>query len=221
MINNKTCYWTLASTALAMLTHSVCAQDAPNGTAVAEHFYISAAATYSRVEHSTNKSKGGGYEANLGYSINSDWSIELGYLDALDKTSTEPDDDSGFLYGNGFQIKGAMLTLLGKAAMAGGELYYRAGILRAEINSTTFYRGESQGFACHNGTILEYLVYLDGDEYDFFKCVSSAKKNVALFGLGYKYAMSDSWFLSTEARRIFVRSGFNVDNVSVGIGYRF
>nr|WP_245217594.1 outer membrane beta-barrel protein [Rheinheimera maricola] len=204
-----------------MLTHPVCAQNAANKTAAAEHFSISAAANYSRVEHATNKSKGGGYEANLGYSINSNWSIELGYLDALDKTSTEPDYDSGSLYGNGYQLKGAMLTVLGKAAMAEGELYYRAGILRAEINATTFYNGEPQGFTCHNGLISEYEVTWDDIEYNFFKCEASAKKNVALFGLGYKYNISDSWFLSTEVRRIFARSGFNVDNVSVGIGYRF
>lgn len=185
------------------------------------NFSISAATTYSKVDHSINDSEGGGFEAHFGYSINSSWSIELGYLDALSENPSEPDYDSDSLYGHGYQLKGVMLAVLGKAAFSEGELYYRAGIMQAEIDSTTFYEADYDGFDCNNGLISGYKVNWDDVEYNFFKCEISSKKNAALIGLGYKYDINDSWFFRTEARRIFVRNDFYVDNVSLGIGYQF
>ena len=201
----------------ACLSQAAFAEE--TGIFSAKNYYLSGAAIYSRVDHSDNDSKGGGAELNLGYTINSSWSIELSYLDALSETSSEPDYDSRSLYTHGYELNGVMLSILGKTSLAEGELYYRAGIMRTDVNSTTFY--ETDNFNCDSGLVSGYVVNWDDDVYNFFKCEVSEKKNVALFGLGYKYDFNDNWFFRTELRRLFMRDSFYVDNLSVGLGYRF
>ena len=181
------------------------------------YLYVSAGGVISRVEHNTNNSDGGGSEFHVGYAINDSWSIELGYLDAISEEATEPSYTTKVWYQDGYQADGAILSVLGKAELSGGEFFYRAGIMQADVQSVTFYKRNAKNFNCQAGIVTEY----DDSNIDLLRCEVEDKKNVVLFGLGYKYDITDSFFIRTEVRRLFMRDGYSLDHASLSLGYSF
>lgn len=185
------------------------------------YLYVSAGGVASRVEHKTNSSDGGGSEFHIGYAFNPSWSLELGYLDAISDKHTEPTFTSRFWYENGYQADGLVLSVLGKTKVTGGEFYYRAGLMQADVQAVTYYQPDDDNLSCKGGVLSAYQEVVDKVTYELAKCEIDDKKTVVLFGLGYKYDITDSFFVRTEVRRLFMRDGYALDHASLSLGYSF
>ena len=194
--------------------------------AVANDVYVSAGALYSKTEKPFDD-KDIGSSFSVGYIINPQWSVELGYDQYNDEAVRGPNSFTAANYGikNQYNSKGIAFSALGKTSLADNTvLYYRAGVTRQSVEEELYLGGMSQECPRLDAGRGTYILS-DGagpaNNKDFTMCMWEGSVTQAMLGLGVEWTFASDWFVRTEALHLFSGKGQAIDALKLNIGYRF
>lgn len=161
-----------------------------------EKMYGVIGAGYSDAKFSQNEPRGGAFHVGLGHQIASQWYVEGGYKRLFDDFEEEAGAKADALY----------LALLGKASGPQGELFYKLGVMRADITGS---------FALAESGSCEY------DNVQVGQCQYDESVFAAMAGLGFDYHLGLNSMLRFEYDYVRGEDDLEVNIVSLGFRYNF
>lgn len=183
----------------------------------AEKIYGVASAGFSNSKFDQGEVDGGSFKLGLGYQFHPQWYAELGFqqlsnqnfIDQLPMTLPEVGD-----FDYGMQGDAIFASLLGKASGEIGELYYRVGIVKAEVKGQQI---ETVG-QCNLGIGREFSV--DSGE-TFNLCEYDEGSFAGVFGIGFDFYLGVNMMIRTEVEYISGENGLETNAGYVGLRYNF
>lgn len=161
-----------------------------------ERMYGLATAGYADANFGDTGNDGVAYSLALGHQFASKWYVEGGYLNLVD-------EDSGT---DALKAQGLYLAVLGKAGGRTGELYYKLGVMSADV----------QGFqSAQDGD----CVATDMATAPAGLCAYDDGIVAGMVGLGFDYHVGLNSMLRMEA--MYVRGEEDFDATVLSIGYRY
>lgn len=176
---------------------------------------VSAGFADSKFEQSA--SDGGSFKLGFGYQFHPQWYAELGFqqlsnqsfIDQLPMTLPEVNE-----YSYGMQGDAIFASLLGKASGRMGELFYRVGVLKADVKGQQI---DSSG-SCQIGVSREFSV----ESGEMFNLCEYDEASVAgVFGIGFDFYLGVNMMLRTEVEHISGENGLETNAGYVGLRYNF
>ncbi|MBU2979230.1 outer membrane beta-barrel protein [Alteromonas sp. C1M14] len=138
------------------------------------------------------------YGLALGHQFSDQWYVEGGYLNLIDA-------DDGL---DTIEAEGLYLALLGKAGGPVGELYYKLGIMDADVKG---FQGDTEGSALcivPDNSLQDYCAYDEGVV-------------AGLVGLGFDYHIGINSMIRLEGLYIRGEDDFEASLISLGFRYNF
>lgn len=183
----------------------------------AEKIYGVASVGFTNSDFEQNEADGGSFKLGLGYQFHPQWYAELGFQQLSNQSFIEQlpitlPDVGEFDYG--MQGDAIFASLLGKASGKMGELFYRVGIVKAEVKGQQI---ESSG-GCNLGTGREFSV--DSGE-TFNLCEYDEGSLAGVFGIGFDFYIGVNMMLRTEVEHISGENGLETNAGYVGLRYNF
>ncbi|GGW87144.1 outer membrane beta-barrel protein [Alteromonas halophila] len=168
-----------------------------SGQALAtEKMYGTVGVGYSDSEFSEQSLDGTGYNLAVGHQFHPQWYVEAGYLQLLDDVSQDSGMETGALY----------LAILGKASSLQGELFYKLGIAKADINGS---EAPSEAGECRLGGLQSGACRFDEGIV------------AGMVGLGYDYNIGMRSMLRFEYTYLAGEEDFSTHYVGIGFRYNF
>ena len=197
-----------------MVFLSLCACHA----VAADNLYAVFNLGYSDAEFAMSDGKSTAYKLGLGYQFDRQWYAEIGFQQLADESLQR--DLPGTLedaqdYQNGMQGNALYAAVLGKAASRVGELYYRLGILKTDIEGQSLLTGSEN---CELGAATEFN--LSSGE-TFTLCDYDEGGVAGVIGIGFDFYLSTRTMLRTEIEHIQGDNDLQVSTAFVGIRYNF
>lgn len=201
------CYY-IAILSLLLLPLSGLAED---------NFYGVASVGFANSKFDQSEVDDASFKLGLGYQFHPQWYAELGYQQLSNQNFIEQlpmtlHEVSDFNYG--MQGDAIFASLLGKATGRIGELYYRVGIVRAEVkgqqieNSAECNSITGQQFSVDNGDTFSLCEYDEGSL-------------AGVFGIGFDFYIGINMMLRTEVEHISGENGLETNAGYVGLRYNF
>ena len=148
------------------------------------------------------------YKLGIGYEYNESWSFEAGYQ-ALGEDILALDQLS--LNNRSKEITGVYVSALGRARNRNGELFYRLGLMRAELSES--YLSTAQ--TCpNNGQLL-------GMQGTTLLCQNSDARLAGVLGLGFDFYIHHSTLLRIEIEHIRGQDKYSANAIYVGFRLNF
>jgi len=148
------------------------------------------------------------YKVGLGYQLAKQWNIELGFQalgeDRLDLGELNHNNASQ-------EVVASYVSALGRAGNRHGELFYRIGLLRADISEDYL----SLGAECHRGGSIMAAMN------DSVLCQRSESNMAAVLGVGFDFYIHHSTLLRLEIEHIQGQDGFSAQAVYIGFRLNF
>ncbi len=161
-----------------------------------ERMYGVATAGYADADFDVTSNDGVAYSLALGHQFSSKWYVEGGYLNLVD-------EDSGT---DALKAQGLYLAVLGKAGGRLGELYYKLGVMNADVQGFQFAEGND-------------CVATDLATAPVGMCAYDDGIVAGMVGLGFDYHIGLNSMLRMEA--LYVRGEEDFDATVLSIGYRY
>jgi hypothetical protein len=148
------------------------------------------------------------YKIGVGYELGKQWNLEVGFQalgdDRLDMDELSLDNASQ-------EINAVYLSALGRAGNRYGELFYRVGVLRADVSTDYL----SLGTDCANtGSAIMVLSAT-------VVCQSSNSNIAGVFGIGFDFYIHHSTMLRIEFEHIQGQDSFSAQAAYIGIRLNF
>lgn len=148
------------------------------------------------------------YKLGIGYELGKQWNIELGFQalgeDRLAKNELSFDNASQ-------EITAVYLSALGRAANRHGELFYRIGLVRADVSADFL----STGPDCESGSTG--MAGLNGG----LVCQLSDSNIAGVIGFGFDFYIHHSTMLRIEIEHIQGQDGFSAQAAYIGFRLNF
>lgn len=182
-----------------------------------EKIYGVASVGFAKSDFEQSDTEGSSFKLGLGYQFHPQWYAELGYQQLSNQSFIEQlpitlPDVGEFDYG--MQGDAIFASLLGKASGNMGELFYRVGIVKAEVkgqqieNSAECNLGAGRTFSVDSGETFNLCEY---DEGSF----------AGVFGIGFDFHIGVNMMLRTEVEHISGENGLETNAGYVGLRYNF
>ena len=183
----------------------------------AEKIYGVASVGYANSKFDQGEVDSGSFKLGVGYQFHPQWYAELGFQQLsnqnfIDQLPMTLPDVSNFDYG--MQGDAIFASLLGKASGRLGELYYRVGIVKAEVKG----QHVEASSICNLGTGSEFSV--DSGE-TFNLCEYDEGSLAGVFGIGFDFYIGVNMMLRTEVEHISGENGLQTNAGYVGLRYNF
>lgn len=167
-------------------------------TAATERMYGTIGVGYADTEFSQQTKDGMTYNLAIGHQFMSQWYVELGYQQIVDEQENAESMKADALY----------LAVLGKAGSYNGELFYKLGVMNADVAGVEL-MGESGG--CDVGESVA----------DLGQCRYDEGSLAGLIGLGYDYHLGLRSMLRLEYNYIAGENDLKAHIVNIGFRYNF
>ncbi|MBT0585647.1 outer membrane beta-barrel protein [Alteromonas oceanisediminis] len=169
---------------------------ATHQAAATERLYGVIGAGYSQSEFRQGEQDGLSYKAAIGYQLDAQWYLEAGYQRIADGSVDVPpqSNESDALAGDALS-----LSVLGKAGSREGELFYRLGILRGDLEGyQTVTQDGVDGLVYYNDSVVAGTV-----------------------GLGFDWYVGLNSMIRFEFEHIFGEDDLKVNAATIGFRYNF
>jgi outer membrane protein W len=173
---------------------------------------------YSDAEFAMSEGKNTAYKLGVGYQFDRQWYAEFGFQQLADERLQRklPETLEGAQnYQNGMQGVGLYAAVLGKAANQVGELYYRLGVLKTDLEGQSMLTGSA---SCELGVATEFNV-ASGDSFTL--CDYDEGGVAGVIGIGFDYYLGTKTMLRTEVEYIQGENDLQVSAGYIGIRYNF
>ena len=182
-----------------------------------EDMYGIFSAGFSETEFNDVKVDGAGYKFAVGYQFHPQWYIELGYQQLADESlSAVPTTLSGVQsFEPGMQGDALFAAFLGKASSNTGELFYRIGVLKADVKGQQLLAGVSE---CEVGQATAVNLGNDG-QYTY--CDYDDGVIAGVLGLGFDFFIGPRSMIRAEVEHVSGENGLSVNAAYVGFRYNF
>lgn len=161
--------------------------------------------------------EGMGYSLALGYELNKQWFVELGFQQLLDQQGRQPSDAAAPLgEDDRFKADALYVAMLGKASSARGTLFYRVGLMTAKVEAITYVAANDN---CERGKAQSLAVQADANA--FFSCTVDNTHLAAVVGLGFDWRLAQSLHLRTEIQHVRGESDWQTSTLQLGLRYDF
>lgn len=171
---------------------------------------------YADAEQGQASNKGVGYSFAMGYELDRQWLVELGFQQLLDEEAQAPSEQNlGSDDSSEFKGDALYLALLGKASSRVGTLFYRVGVMSVKVQSQSIIAASQ---SCEQGDTTE--IVLSGGT-SALACSVDDTAVAGVIGLGFDYRLSDSLDLRTEVQHIRGQDDLQTNIVQLGIRYNF
>ncbi|MEG3768410.1 outer membrane beta-barrel protein [Alteromonas sp. 14N.309.X.WAT.G.H12] len=177
---------------------AACLSLACFGAQGVERMYGIASVGYADVEFSQADNSKVGYSLALGHQFSDQWYVEGGYLNLID-------EQDGL---DTIEAEGLYLALLGKAANMDGELYYKLGVMDADI----------QGY--QDDTSEDSLCTVSDNATNNL-CAYDEGIIAGMVGLGFDYHVGFNSMIRVEGLYLRGEHDFEASLVSIGFRYNF
>ncbi|QPG06369.1 outer membrane beta-barrel protein [Salinimonas marina] len=167
------------------------------GAQATEKMYGVIGAGYNDAEFIESDASGAAYYVGLGHQFAPQWYVEGGFKRLFD----DIDDDAGA------KADALYLALLGKASGREGELYYKLGVMRADVSGGYTVAGEVSG--CDYGQV------------SFGQCRYDEGVFAGLVGFGFDYYLGLNTMLRFEYEHIRGEHDLSVNTATLGFRYNF
>lgn len=144
---------------------------------------------YNNFDVSSASDKKVTYSLAFGKQVHRQWNVELGYLSLFDYSSNEIEAKGDALY----------LAMLGKASGGTGELFYKLGIARVDLD------------------VLTQCVSEDATT----QCSQADSIAAGIIGLGYDYYVGLKSMVRIEYVHMAGEDSFSTNMVNIGFRYNF
>lgn len=171
-----------------------------------------------KTEFSTADVNNFSYKLGMGYQFDRQWYFEAGIQKlASDAMASELPSTMAQLQDDSLQLDASALyaSLLGKAAGPSGELFYRIGILKTDIQGQHTLAG-SQSCELGKGTVVTVNT---NESYTF--CQFDEGGIAGVVGLGFDFFIGSRTMLRTEIEYIKGENNLAVSAAYVGLRYNF
>jgi len=158
-----------------------------------ERMYAVGSILYSDIELGDQALTGLGYKLGLGHQFHPQWYVEAGVQQLADEQDPN----------NRLQADGLYLSLLGKARNRTGELFYRLGVMRLDLQGEYI----PPGSAC--ATVVPSPCAFDN---------SIMAGNI---GLGFDFFLTDRMMMRVEGEYIQGERDFSAGVFTLGVRYNF
>lgn len=186
-------------------------------TFATEDVYGVVSVGYSETDFDLNGVDGATYKFAVGYQIHPQWYAELGFQQLADESFTRqiPTDLSAVdSFNPGMEGNAIFASLLGKASSSMGELFYRVGVLNADVKSQSLLVGTSCDLGSYTAVSLE-----TGENYAL--CEYDEGVIGGVFGIGFDYFIGVNMMVRTEIEHIKGEHGLEASSGYIGIRYNF
>jgi opacity protein-like surface antigen len=148
------------------------------------------------------------YKVGVGYELGAQWNVEVGFQ-MLGEKRLEMNE---LTLDNGSQeISAVTLSALGKARNRHGELFYRIGIMRADVSKDYLDMGDACAGTSNTLSQNNNLVL----------CQSSDSKIAGIVGLGFDFYIHHSTMLRLEVEHIQGQDGLSANAAYIGFRLNF
>lgn len=161
--------------------------------AATERMYATVSALYTDVDNAGQSVTGPGYKLGLGYQFHPQWYVETGVQQLTDQNDAL----------NALQIDGLYLSLLGKARNRQGELFYRIGVMRLDL----------EGLYIPEGTACAAVIPSP--------CAINETILAGNIGIGFDFFITDRMMLRVEGEYIQGEQDFSSGALTLGLRYNF
>ena len=188
---------------------------ASNQALAKEQMYALFGLNYTEAEQGQASNKGMGYSFAMGYELDRQWFVELGFQQLLDEDAgVLSEQELGTDDNSEFKGDALYLALLGKASSRVGTLFYRVGVMSVKVQSQSIIdtsqsceRGEASAVTLSGGVATA--------------CTVDDTAVAGVVGLGFDYNLSDYLDLRTELQHIRGQDDLQFNLVQLGIRYNF
>jgi|GEM_PF-217040 len=178
------------------------------GSANADSFYGVFSVGYVQNDNQTMEVNSPSYKLGVGYQIAPQWYIETGFQllaeENVDSTELAIDEQQ-------LEASGIFIAALGKAVGQSGELFYRVGVMKADLKGQYQATGPCQSNA--------QLSTVGGDGLTVCRFDDGILAGVV--GLGYDFYISPSLLVRAEAEHIRGESDYSANAFYVGLRVNF
>ncbi|MDF2180049.1 outer membrane beta-barrel protein [Aliiglaciecola sp. CAU 1673] len=172
---------------------------------------------YADADQGQASEKGMGYSFAMGYELNKQWVVELGFQQLLDEDGAVPPNASAPLgESDTFKADALFVAMLGKASSSMGTLFYRVGLMSAKVESRTFLASTD---SCDRG--VEQVIAPQADASSFLSCTVDDTHMAGMLGLGFDFRLAPSFYLRTEIQHIRGEEDFQANTLQLGLRYDF
>lgn len=183
-----------------------------------ENIYGIFSAGFSDTEFDLNSADGASYKLALGYQFHQQWYVEFGYQQLADESllktlPTTPEQAENF--SPGMEGDALVLSFLGKASNKMGELFYRVGVVKADVKSHNLFAGN---VGCELGAATSFA--LSGGE-PYTLCEYDEGSVGGVIGLGFDFFVTSRAMLRAEVEHISGENNLSVNAAYVGFRYNF
>lgn len=186
--------------------------------AATENLYTVATVGYGKTELSDSSSNELAYKLAVGYQIDRQWYMEAGIQKLVSDSMADvlPSSDQS-LQDDELRLDGSALFIafLGKASGNTGELFYRIGLLKTDIQGQQSLLGIQE---CELGSAT-LINNSAGDTYTY--CQFDEGGIAGVIGLGFDYFITSRTMLRTEIEYIKGQDNLKVSAAYVGLRYNF
>lgn len=174
--------------------------------AAASNFYVIADAGQSKLSVDSESITDTAFSIGGGYKLNQTFAIEVAYRD-LGEFEASYQENFGSDYVNA-KVNLAFSALQASVVASfpvgtSGSVFGRLGIADLEIDAS-----------------YSYSEFFDGS-YSYESNSGSQSKNKAVFGVGYRHALNDKWFLHAEYNQYAKWEDFKTSSLTAGFSYQF
>jgi hypothetical protein len=177
-------------------------------SALANTFYAVAAGGYVENETQFMSVDTPSYKLGIGYQFHPKWYLETGFQ-LLGEQNTDI-QDIGFddpLY----EASGLYVSALGKASGRSGELFYRIGVMKADIKTT-----QISASTCDTIGLMQVAAVNGGN-----LCSSDDGILAGMLGIGFDYYLSSSLLIRSEVEHIQGESEYSANAIYIGLRVNF
>lgn len=198
----------LAGLILSMFCYSASATD---------KMYGIISGGFTDVEFDSTKVDGGSYKFGVGYQFSRQWYLELGYQQLANENlnSVVPTTLAQVeTFEPGLQGDALFAAFLGKAAGRLGELYYRVGVLRADMKGQSLTTESSCELGDASGFTLS-----TGESYNL--CQYDDSNIAAVLGIGFDFWVGINTMVRAEVEHIRGENDLAINAAYLGVRYNF
>ena len=183
-----------------------------------ENLYTVATVGYGKTEFNDSSVNKATYKLAVGYQFDRQWYLELGMQKLVSDSLAEslPSSDQR-LQDDELNLDASALFIawLGKASGNTGELFYRLGLLKTDIQGQQSKLGVQE---CELGSAT-FINNSAGDTYTY--CEFDEGGVAGVIGLGFDYFITSRAMLRTEIEYIKGQNNLEVTAAYVGVRYNF
>ena len=183
-----------------------------------ENIYGIFSAGFTDAEFDTNSTDGASYKLGLGYQFHRQWYLEMGYQQLADEgmaTRLPATVEEAQNFRPGMEGNALFLAFLGKASNKMGELFYRVGVVKADVKGQKLLDGQTE---CNLGA-ANTITVTGGQDYTL--CQYDEGSVGGLIGIGFDFFVTPRAMLRVEIEHIRGENELSVNAAHIGFRYNF